>query len=47
VVKTTVVLPKELWRAVKIRAVEEDGNLNRVVIEALEAHLRVKRERKS
>ena len=42
-VKTTMVLPKDLWKAAKIRAVEEDADLNGVVIAALEAYVKVKR----
>lgn len=38
-VKTTMVLPRELWKAAKIRAVEEDADLNAVVIAALERYL--------
>lgn len=40
--KTTIVLPRELWRAVKIKALDEGSDLNRIVISALEAHLRQK-----
>lgn len=39
-VKTTVVLPEELWRAAKIRAMDDRTDLRTVLIEALEAHLR-------
>ncbi len=45
-VKTTMVLPKELWKAAKIRAVEEDADLNGVVIAALEAYVKVKARRR-
>ncbi len=41
-VKTTLVLPKDLWKEVKIRAVEEELDLNRLTIKALEAYLKVK-----
>jgi hypothetical protein len=39
-VKTTVDLPEPLWRAVKIRALDERTDLRSVVIAALEAYLR-------
>jgi hypothetical protein len=39
-VKTTVVLPEELWRAAKIKAMDERTDLRSVLIEALEKHLR-------
>lgn len=45
-VKTTMVLPKELWKAAKIRAVEEDADLNGVVIAALEAYVKVRARRR-
>lgn len=45
-VKTTMVLPKELWKAAKIRAVEEDADLNGVVIAALAAYVKVKPKRR-
>lgn len=38
-VKTTVDLPEPLWRAVKIRALDERTDLRSVVIAALEAYL--------
>jgi hypothetical protein len=40
-VKTTVDLPQELWRAAKIRAMDEHTDLRSVVIAALGAYLRV------
>jgi len=43
-VKTTMVLPEDLWRAAKIRAINEGIDLNQVVIAALESYL--KRTRK-
>lgn len=44
-VKTTMVLPRELWRAAKVRALDEGVDLNRVVIVALESYLkRTKKE---
>jgi hypothetical protein len=45
-VKTTMVLPKDLWKAAKIRAVEEDADLNGVVIAALVAYVKVKSKRR-
>ena len=45
-VKTTMVLPKDLWKAAKIRAVEEDADLNGVVIAALAAYVKVKTKRR-
>ena len=41
-VKTTVELPQELWRAAKLRAMDERSDLRAVVIAALEAYLRSK-----
>jgi ribosomal protein L1 len=38
-VRTTIVLPRDLWRQVKVRAIE-DGDLNTVVINALKLYLR-------
>jgi hypothetical protein len=38
-VKTIVDLPEPLWRAVKIRALDERTDLRSVVIAALEAYL--------
>ena len=39
-VKTTVELPGELWRAAKIRAMDERADLRTVLIRALEHYLR-------
>jgi len=39
-VKTTVELPGELWRAAKIRALDERADLRTVLIRALEDYLR-------
>lgn len=41
-VKTTVDLPEELWRAAKIRAIDERVDLRTIVIAALEAYLKLK-----
>lgn len=38
-VKTTVDLPQELWRAAKIRAMDDHADLRSVVIAALRAYL--------
>ncbi len=38
--KTTVDLPEPLWRAAKIRAVDDRADLRRVIIAALEAYLK-------
>ena len=42
-VKTTVELPGELWRAAKIRAMDERADLRTVLIRALEDYLRDER----
>ncbi len=39
-VKTTVDLPEALWRAAKIRAMDNRADLRRVIIAALEAYLK-------
>jgi hypothetical protein len=44
-VKTTVDLPEELWRAAKIRAMDERTDLRSVIIAALDAHLKAKPKR--
>lgn len=38
--KTTVDLPASLWRAAKIRAMDERTDLRQVIIAALEAYLK-------
>lgn len=40
--KTTVELPEPLWRAAKIRAMDERTDFRSVVIAALDAYLRTK-----
>ena len=40
--KTTVDLPETLWRAAKIRALDERSDLRAVVIAALETYLKAK-----
>ncbi len=42
IVKTTIDLPESLWRAAKIRAMDERTDLRRVVIAALEGYLKTK-----
>ncbi len=44
-IKTTVDLPEELWRAAKIKAMDERTDLRSVIIAALEAHLKSKPKR--
>ena len=39
-VKTTVELPGELWRAAKIRAMDDRADLRTVLVRALEEYLR-------
>jgi len=39
-VKTTAVLPRALWRTAKIRAMDEETDLNSVIVAALQAYLR-------
>jgi len=41
-VKTTVDLPEGLWRAAKIRALDDGSDLRAIVITALEAYLKTK-----
>lgn len=43
-VKTTVDLPEALWRRAKIRAMDERTDLRRVIIAALEAYLKTRKE---
>ena len=38
-VKTTVDLPADVWRAAKIRAMDDQTDLRTVVVEALRKHL--------
>lgn len=38
-VKTTVDLPQDLWRATKIRAMDEHSDLRSVIIAALHVYL--------
>ena len=43
-VKTTVELPEELWRAAKIRAMDERSDLRSVLIAALATYLKPSRK---
>jgi hypothetical protein len=40
--KTSLTLPEEVWKAAKIRAVQEGKNLQEVVAEALRVYLKTK-----
>ena len=40
IIKTTIRLPRPLWKALRFRAVEEDTTGEALVIKALEAYLR-------
>jgi hypothetical protein len=42
-VKTTVELPFELWTAAKHQAVDEQSDLRKIIMSALEAYLSKKR----
>ena len=42
-VKTTVELPEELWRAAKVKALDERTDFRSIVIAALEAYLKGKK----
>ena len=45
-VKTTVDLPQELWRAAKMRAIEEGADLRRIIITALNQYLKRKQTKR-
>jgi len=38
--KTTIDLPRDLWRAAKIRALDEGRDLRSIMIDALKAYLK-------
>ena len=38
--KTTMILPRDLWKRAKVRAMDDGIDLSGVVIAALEAYLR-------
>jgi hypothetical protein len=40
-VKTTVELPADVWRAAKIRAMDDYSDLRSVIVDALRSHLRL------
>lgn len=42
-VKTTIEIPRELWREARVRAAETDADFRTVVIRALEAFLHKKK----
>jgi hypothetical protein len=44
--KTTIVIPRELWRRARVRAAEEDTGFGTVVIRALESYLAAKTPKK-
>ena len=44
VVRTTVQLPPALWRAAKVRAMDERSDLRAIIIAALRAYLRGAKE---
>jgi hypothetical protein len=46
-IKTTIDLPQALWRAAKIRAMDDGRDLRSVIIRALELYLKTKRKAKS
>jgi hypothetical protein len=46
VVKTTVDLPEPLWRAAKIRAMDDRTDLRAVIIAALETYLKSRAKRR-
>ena len=41
-IKTTVDLPHPLWRAAKVRAMDEKADLRAIIIKALEAYLKLR-----
>ncbi len=44
--KTTIDLPEYVWRAAKIRAMDERTDLRQVVIAALKQYLQIKPKKK-
>ncbi len=44
--KTSIELPLSLWKAVKVRAVEEETDLRTVIIRALTEYLKTNQERR-
>jgi len=45
--KTIISLPDELWKKVKIQAIEEETTLSRLVVKALEMYFSQKKSDKS
>lgn len=45
-VKTTLAIPRELWRAAKVRALDEGRDLRDVLLDALRAYLAKKGDRR-
>jgi hypothetical protein len=43
--KTTVVLPRDLWKRARIEAVEEETDLSTLIAKAIEAYLKSKPRR--
>jgi hypothetical protein len=43
-VKTTLALPEPIWKAAKMRAIDERSDLRSVVIAALQLYLKVPRK---
>ncbi len=41
-IKTTIEIPEDLWRAGKIRAIDEGSDFRAIVIGALELYLKTK-----
>jgi hypothetical protein len=44
--KTTVVLPRDLWKRARIEAVEEETDLSTLIAKAIEAYLKGKPRKK-
>lgn len=44
-VRTSLALPEDLWKAVQHHAIETRSNLREIVIEALQAYLKTPRKR--
>ncbi len=40
IVKTTMALPRDLWKRARVRAIDEDRDLQDVVVSAVEEYLR-------
>jgi hypothetical protein len=44
VVRTSLDLPEDVWRAAKVRALDERSDFRSIVIEALKLYLRTKKD---